>query len=68
MKPSEFFAKIAGSFWLVGFGGSVLVLILRWTDVIQGASFPWRNFLLFFGIGGLVAMLVAGLFGIWDTD
>jgi hypothetical protein len=68
MKISEFFVKLGGSLWLIGAGGAVLVLILGWTRVIHGGDFPWRGFLLFFGISGFSAMLLAGLFGIWEAE
>jgi hypothetical protein len=68
MKVSEFFAKLGGSCWFIGAGVSILVLILAWTDVIGLRDFPWRSFLMIFGISGFAAMLVAGLFGIWEAD
>jgi hypothetical protein len=65
---SLFFFKLGWSMWLIGVGVSVLILILHWTHVIQAAHFPWRSFLLTFGVGGFAPLLLGGVFAIWEAD
>lgn len=68
MRVSEFFFKIGGSAWVLGIGVSAIVLILGWSKAIQVSEFPWRTFLLTTGVGGLAAMIVGGVFAIWEEN
>jgi hypothetical protein len=67
MKASEFFFKLGGTAWPIGVGGSILILILHWLDVMNADRFDWRLFGLLTGAGGLAAMIVGGVFSIWEN-
>ena len=66
MNTSTFFVRFGGSLWLVAVGGSALVLALTALDVVGKNDFPWRQFWVVFGAGGLGSMILAGVFTIWE--
>jgi hypothetical protein len=68
MKANEFFNRVGGTLWLIGFGTVITVLLLWWGGVVHGRQFPWRNVLLVFGISGLVSFIIGGVCAIWEED
>ncbi len=68
MKPSGFFFRVGGTAWLLLIGGAVLILILGWLGAVDWRDFGWRAYAIWFGAGGLGAMIAGGVCAIWEAE
>ena len=65
MSASDIFFKIGLSAWLLGAGGTALVFMLSWLDVMTTEGIDWRMVWIVCGAGGLGAIIIGGVFNIW---
>ena len=65
MKASDIFFKIGLSAWLLGAGGTAVVFMLSWFDVVSTQGISWRMVWLICGVGGLGSIIVGGVLNIW---
>ncbi|MGV6818031.1 MAG: hypothetical protein ACWA44_12280 [Thiotrichales bacterium] len=66
MKASELLAKIGGTLWMILLGGFLIMWLLHWLEVIDARQFDWRMFTVIFGVGGLLALVLAGIAALWE--
>jgi len=66
MKVSELLAKVGGTLWIVLVGGFLILWLLHWLDAFDATLFDWQIFTIVFGIGGLFAIVLAGIAAVWE--
>lgn len=66
MKASELLSKIGGTLWMILVGGFLILWLLHWLDVLDATRFDWRLFTVLFGVGGLLALVLAGIAALWE--
>lgn len=47
-------------------GGFLIMWLLHWLEVIDARQFDWRMFTVIFGVGGLLALVLAGIAALWE--
>ena len=65
MKASDICFKIGLSAWLLGAGGTAIVFMLSWLDIMTTDNIDWSMVWLICGVGGLAAIVLGGIFNIW---